>query len=98
MEPDEINPTFEASEESYNRICMTFVIIEPGKHGILETYSALSGKVIFADQGDHIPQVIGLLHRHQLSPLVREGVVKTDGQMTFGLIQVFFQCREHADG
>ena len=97
MESDEVNPTFEAPEESYNRIRMTFVIIEPGKHGILETHSALAGKVIFANQGDHIPQVISLLHRHELSPLVREGVVQTDGQMTFGLIQVSFQRREYAD-
>ena len=75
MEPDEINPTFEASEESYNRICMTFVIIEPGKHGILETYSALSGKVIFAE--------------HQRNGfLVLQGVDRDDVAFHFVLHQI----------
>ena len=76
---------------------MPLVIVPAREHSVLEAYPPLSGKIVFPYEREYLIQIVCLLDRHHLRPLVRERVVETDGKMAPGLIQVAAELRYYPD-
>ena len=87
METDEVDAAFQAAQQADQRVGVALVVIEPCEHRVFETHAALAAEVVLADERDDVPDVPGLLGRHQGEPFVGEGVVEADRQVAFLLVE-----------
>ena len=90
-----------ASGESgmrWKRIRLTLHSIHPGEHDVFEAHPPLSRKIILPYKGQCLTEREWLLHRHQLSPLLREGVMQAHCQMAGTLVHKTAQGRSSRTG
>ena len=76
---------------------MSDIIVKSTKHYIFERDTALSSPVVPLQEIDNVGDRVGMFDRHDSLTLVRERVVKTDGDMASRLVKKPFKGRYYAD-
>ncbi len=88
VEPDQVDTAFKAAKEAVQGIRMDLVVVNAGKHRILETHPPLAGEVIPPDERNDFGNRPGLLDRHHAKPFVRKRIMEADCQVAPGRFQV----------
>ena len=84
MEADKVDAALKPLEKADEGVCMSFVVVESGEHGVFETYAALAAEVILSDKVEDLVEGPCFLDRHHLPALLPERVVEADGEVFEG--------------